>query len=172
MKKQQGILKIIIVLSILGIVLSGFLISLHYSEDKSICDINKILNCSKVGASKYSTLLGVPIAVLGTFGYFLLVIISLKIYIRKNWEKKQKRTIKKILFKNIIRQIIKTIFSSEFLLFFSLLALAFSLYLTFAETFIIKAFCIFCLFSQGIILSIAILSTWYFCLNKKIKLKR
>lgn len=159
MKKQKKILKIIFILSILGVILSVFLINLYYSKDKSICDINEIFHCSKVSASEYSTLFDIPMAFFGLFGYFSLALISLGIYIKKIKEEKQR-----IKNKNLL---IKKIFSPKFLLFFSLLALIFSLYLTYAESFIIKAFCIFCLFSQAIIFGIVILALWFFYLGKK-----
>jgi uncharacterized membrane protein len=156
MKKQQSVLKTIFILSVLGVILSGYLVVLHYSEDKRICDINEIFNCSKVSASDYSVLLGIPVAFFGFLGYFLLALISLGIYRKNFWKKKLGKTI-----------LIKKIFSSGFLLLFSLLTLMFSLYLTFAEAFFIKAFCIFCLFSQAIIFGIVILSSWNFYLRRK-----
>ena len=69
------------------------------------------------------------------------------------------------------KKILRKTISAENLLAFSVIALGVSLYLTYAEFFLIKALCIFCLVSQITILGITISSYYNLKLNKLIKIK-
>jgi len=158
-QKQQRLLKFIFFLSILGIVLSGYLTYLHYSTLNSPCDLNGTFQCSIVKQSKYAEVFGIPVAFLGLLGYSFLGLISFSL--------SKENLLKKIKEKKILR---KTI-SAENLLAFSVIALGVSLYLTYAEFFLIKALCIFCLVSQITILGITISSYYNLKLNKLIKIK-
>ena len=146
----------IIFLSILGIIVSGYLIYDYYSTINSVCDLNQTFQCSSVSESEYSNLLGIPVAVFGILGYLSLGLISFGLDSNRFGLKKLKGN---LFFNKII--------SSRTLLFFSIIALAFSGYLTYAEFFLIKALCVFCLISQTIILAIAIISYKNNSLNKK-----
>ncbi len=154
--KQQKLLKIVFLLSILGIIVSGYLTYDYYSTLDSVCDLNQTFQCSLVSGSQYSNLFGIPVAIFGLLGYAFLGLVSFASYTDKYGFKKLRDN---ILFKKII--------SARTLLFFSTSALLFSLYLTYAEFFLIKALCIFCLVSQVIILAIAIISYQNNNLNKK-----
>jgi len=67
------------------------------------------------------------------------------------------------------KKIINKIISAKTLLFFSIMALITSLYLTYAEFFIIKAICILCVFSQITILGITFSSYKNLKLEKSIR---
>ncbi|MBU0460761.1 MAG: vitamin K epoxide reductase family protein [Nanoarchaeota archaeon] len=140
--EKKRLLKIIFFLSLFGIVLSSYLLNLHYIEAKKPCDINETLSCSKVSSSKYSELLGIPVALFGLLGYVFLGLLSLESF----YQKKLKL---KIVW-------LKGLFSSRTIFLFSLLALLFSFYLTYAEFFLIKALCILCLVSQITIMGISL----------------
>jgi len=156
-QKQQRLLKFVFFLSILGIVLSGYLTYLHYSTLNSPCDFSETFQCSLVNRSKYAEVLGVPVALLGLLGYSFLGFISFSL--------SKDNFLRKIREKNIIN---KTI-SAQTLLVFSIIALVTSLYLTYAEFFLIKALCILCLVSQITVLGIAFSSYKNLQLNKIIK---
>ncbi|MBF0208936.1 MAG: thioredoxin domain-containing protein, partial [Oligoflexia bacterium] len=67
------------------LILTGLLIALKLSyidymvnhsglEYKSFCNINQRFNCDAVAASRYSSIMGTPIAVIGVFANFLLLL--------------------------------------------------------------------------------------------------
>ena len=65
---------LLIVLAIVGVVVMGYLVSLHYSEEEgSFCNLGEGLSCDIVNKSIYSTIFGIPMSVLGLF-YFLGVL--------------------------------------------------------------------------------------------------
>ena len=99
-------------------------------------------------------------AFIGLFGYVFLGMVSYGIYKKESLDRKH-------LFYNKI--FYPKIFSSAGLLFFSAAALLFSVYLTYAEFFIIKALCLFCLFSQAVILGIAFFSYRHHLLERSIR---
>jgi len=130
--KKKDLIQILIILSVLGILVSGWIAYVYYSGDTTSCDLSETFSCSEVGKSDYSKFFGIPTALAGVIGYFLITILTLGIYYQKN----------------------KLLFSRKNLLLISSLALIFSLYLTYAEFFLIHVFCLFCLISQAIILGI------------------
>ncbi|MBT4805209.1 vitamin K epoxide reductase family protein [Candidatus Woesearchaeota archaeon] len=156
-KKQQRLLNFIFFLSILGIILSGYLTYIHYSTLNSPCDFSETFQCSLVNRSKYAEIFSIPVALLGIIGYSFLGFISLSLA--------KDNLLTKIRKKKIINKII----SAKTLLFFSIMALITSLYLTYAEFFIIKAICILCVFSQITILGITFSSYKNLKLEKSIR---
>ena len=154
--KQQKLLKLVFLLSILGIIVSGYLTYIHYLTLNTVCDLNKTFQCSLVSGSKYSEIFGIPVSIFGLLGYSFLGIVSFGLYSNNHVLKKLKEN---VLFDKVI--------STKMLLFFSVIALIFSLYLTYTEFFLIKALCIFCLISQVIILTIAVISYQNNNLSKK-----
>ena len=153
--KQQKLLKFVFLLSILGIIVSGYLTYIHYSVLNSPCDFSETFQCSLVSQSQYAEFLGIPLAIFGLLGYAFLGLVSFGLYSNKYGLGRLK---KNYIFKEVI--------SARTLLFFSIAALAISGYLTYAEFFLIKALCLFCLVSQLIILIIAIISYQNNHLNK------
>ncbi|MEW5896815.1 MAG: vitamin K epoxide reductase family protein [Nanoarchaeota archaeon] len=156
--KKQRLLLAIIVLSLLGAIVSGYLINVHYSG-KSLCDFNNKLSCSLASKSRYAELWGIPIAVLGVMFYSILGLVSFSLYhINKKVE--------------IHREIHGNGFTyllthPKLFLLMAIPALIFSFYLTYAEFFLIGVVCIGCLISQGTILGIAITGYKYHQLEKQ-----
>jgi vitamin-K-epoxide reductase (warfarin-sensitive) len=62
----------ILVLAVAGMVVSALALPLHYSTTTAPCDINEHWDCGTVNHSSFSTIAGVPVAVLGIAGYLLL----------------------------------------------------------------------------------------------------
>jgi uncharacterized membrane protein len=154
--KQQKLLKFVFFLSILGLIVSGYLTYIHYSALNAPCDFSETFQCSLVSQSQYAEFLGIPLAIFGLLGYAFLGAVSFGLYSNKYWIEKIRDV-----------QYIKEIISAKSLLFFSIAALAISGYLTYAEFFLIKALCLFCLISQVIIITIAVMSYKNNNLNKK-----
>lgn len=72
---------ILFVLALLGIVVSSLALREHYRTDVSPCDINAKWDCGIVNHSPYAVLRGVPVAVIGIAGYFLIaVLVFLRAY--------------------------------------------------------------------------------------------
>jgi vitamin-K-epoxide reductase (warfarin-sensitive) len=136
---RRRILTAILVLCIAGLVLSLVSLQRHYSSSKSVfCDFGASFNCDIVNRSIYSEIAGVPVALIGAFGYVGLLILA-TLY-------KAKKQTPALLFTA------------------SSAGLAFALYLTYIEGFVLGVWCVLCLSSLGLILAIAVLSglrMWY-----------
>ncbi|HLC19636.1 MAG TPA: vitamin K epoxide reductase family protein [Candidatus Nanoarchaeia archaeon] len=116
-------------LSIIGILISVYLTYLHYVPEKlntSFCNLSNYLSCSTVNKSSYAVFLGIPVAIIGIFGFLLILYYSMS----------------------------KRQYAPVVLFYSSALGLLFMLYLLVAELFIIKALCIFCIAVLLVILAI------------------
>jgi uncharacterized membrane protein len=128
-----------ILLAIAALATGGALVSSvslyhHYGTSAtSYCDIGENFNCDLVNRSTYSTFAGVPVALLGVAGY--LSVLMLATFYRNHAEVPAILTIG------------------------SLAGLGFALYLTYIEGFVLATWCILCLSSLALILSIAVLSS-------------
>ena len=61
---------VVAVLAVCGIAVSSVSLQHHYARSKtSYCDIGETFNCDIVNRSEYSTLLGIPVALIGMLGY-------------------------------------------------------------------------------------------------------
>lgn len=124
----------ILILSLAGVALSGYALHLHYTIDpSSFCNFNDTLNCDVVNKSWASEIAGVPVALVGIIGYSLLVLGSV-------W----------LLATQKLRQLTWGAMALA-----SIGALGFALFLTGVEIFDLRAYCIVCLASQAVILTLA-----------------
>ena len=123
----------IAILSVLGIAISSVSLYHHYDKsESSFCDFGGSFNCDIVNRSIYSTLFGVPVALIGILGYAGL--LGLATIHRSN------------------RETPKVLFAA------SLIGLGFALYLTYIEGFVLAAWCALCLASLSVISSITVLA--------------
>lgn len=123
-----------IVLSILGFLDSLYLLIFKLSKNNAMCLGNG--DCSTVNASRYSTIYGIPVSLLGMIAY--LAIIVLLVMELKNMLTRE---------------------NSNLLVFgLSLVGVLFSAYLTYIELYVIFAICPFCVASAVIITLIFIIS--------------
>jgi uncharacterized membrane protein len=117
-----------------GIVVSSVSLYHHYGSSKtSYCDIGENFNCDVVNRSTYSVVLGIPVALIGILGYFVLLALS-----------------------TVYRSKAET---PLLLLTASVAGLGFALYLTYIEGFVLAAWCILCLSSLGLIFAVFVLSS-------------
>lgn len=64
---------VLTILAVLGIIVSSLALREHYrTEGDSPCSINERWDCGIVNHSPYATLAGIPVAILGIAGYFLM----------------------------------------------------------------------------------------------------
>jgi vitamin-K-epoxide reductase (warfarin-sensitive) len=123
----------IAILAVLGIAVSSISLQHHYAKSKtSYCDFGQSFNCDLVNRSQYSSLAGIPVALIGIAGY--LTLLALATLYRDKAE------------------------TPGMLLLASAVGLAFALYLTYVEGFILQAWCILCLTSMTTIFLITVLS--------------
>jgi uncharacterized membrane protein len=120
---------VIIVLSFIGVIVAIYLTYLYYNKaETSFCVTGS--SCDIVRLSAYSSIVGIPVSLIGGVGYFLLFIVAVS-----NTSDRTKWLT---------------------LYFISLPGLVFSIYLTYVEIFVLKAICSFCLLSAIVITAIFI----------------
>ena len=133
-KTQKILLQILIVVSVLGTIISSYLLYNHYLPDtqKGLCTSASILSCSVVNSSKYATLLDMPVALYGAIWFVFSGLLSYGALSNKN-------LISKIFWWNIF-------------------GFAFVIYLIVAE-FLLKTICLFCTGIHALVLAALIIST-------------
>ena len=124
--KRQTHLSFIIALAVFGLIDAGYLAETALTGGQLACDINGLSGCNAVAQSVYSQLFGIPLGVYGLvfYGFFLLLAIGACI-----------RPSPKVDY------------------FLAILAGAggiSSLYFLYAQFFLIKALCIYCIASAVI----------------------
>ncbi|MCK4366354.1 MAG: vitamin K epoxide reductase family protein [Thermoplasmata archaeon] len=121
--KEGTVLRLILVLSLVGIAVSGYLTYVHYNRAEGVCPIGA--GCFDVWDSEYAAILGIPVALIGFLGYIALFGMS---YLRLYYPELE------------IAENFPT-----YMLVISIVGGAFSTYLTLIEIFVIQAVCDWCL---------------------------
>jgi vitamin-K-epoxide reductase (warfarin-sensitive) len=122
----QRLMSVVAILAVCGIVVSSVSLQHHYATSKTAyCDIGETFNCDIVNRSEYSSILGIPVALIGMLGYAALAGLA-TVYRERH--------------------------DTPTLLFGAAAAgLAFALYLTYIEGHILGVWCILCLSSLTLI---------------------
>src|SRR5215472_6685260 len=129
----KSLTRAIVLISVAGVIVSSVSLYHHFGTSKtSFCTFGESLNCDLVNRSSYSTVLGVPVALIGILGYLLIVALA-----------------------TVYREKAET---PALLLIASGGGLAFALYLTYIEKFVLQVWCVLCLGSLALIFSAAVLS--------------
>ena len=118
----------IVILSLVGLTISGYLTYVHYAEIDPFC--TAISECERVQNSDFATLAGVPVALLGLLGYGS-ILASLKLP-GENGR-----------------------LSTAFVAF---VGAGYSVYLTYVELFRIEAICQWCVISASLMVALAVLT--------------
>ncbi len=125
----QRLTSIIAILAVCGIVISSISLQHHYATSKTAyCDIGEAFNCDIVNRSEYSSVLGIPVALIGMLGYAALAGLATVYRERRD--------------------------TPALLLGGAVAGLAFALYLTYIEARVLGVWCILCLSSLAVIASI------------------
>jgi uncharacterized membrane protein len=120
-------------LAVAGIGVSAVELQHHYAKSKTdYCSFGESFNCDIVNRSVYSTVAGVPVALIGILGY--ATVLALATLYRAKAE------------------------TPGMLTLASVAGLGFALYLTYIEGFVLGTWCVLCLSSLAMIFSIAALS--------------
>ncbi|PYX79564.1 MAG: hypothetical protein DMG70_27345 [Acidobacteria bacterium] len=140
--RSRRILGVIALLAVAGIAVSSVSLAHHYAKSKtSYCDFGETFNCDVVNRSAYSVVMGVPVALIGVVGY--LALLALATLYRTKAE------------------------TPVMLLVGALAGLAFALYLTYVEAFVLAVWCILCLSSLTLIFTITLLSAILLLYSKR-----
>ena len=131
--RMPRLILVIAFIAVAGVLVSSVSLQHHFSHSKtSFCNLNETFNCDIVNRSKYSTLFGIPVALIGILGYLLILALA-----------------------TIYRQKAET---PIVLLMTSAGGLGFALYLTYIEKFVLAAWCVLCLSSLALIFTATVLS--------------
>ncbi|MBI4021373.1 MAG: vitamin K epoxide reductase family protein [Candidatus Aenigmarchaeota archaeon] len=128
--RERRNLKIIAIISVVNILIAGYLLYTKYSGAKSFCDFSPEISCDAVSQSPYAELpanSGIPVAGLGVIAFLLFLIPTLA----------------------LLRQSGGFLFSRpvvhRLLLVWGIFSLLFYVYLTYLELYVIYALCPLCI---------------------------
>ena len=120
-------------LSLAGVGVSTVSLQRHFAKSATaFCDFSQKFSCDIVNRSEYSEMFGIPVAGIGVAGYALLFVLS------TFWRSRAETPTR--------------------LLIAALAGLAFALYLTYVEAYVLTTWCILCVGSLVIISLIVLLS--------------
>lgn len=123
----------IAILALAGMLVSAVSLQRHYAKSATgFCEFGERFNCDIVNRSEYSSLMGIPVAGIGIVGYGVLFALA---------------TIYRAHDETPLR-----------LLVAALAGLAFALYLTYVEGYVLETWCILCLSSLALIAMITVLA--------------
>ena len=127
------LMSVVAILAVCGIVVSSESLQHHYATSKTaFCDIGDTFNCDVVNRSEYSSILGIPVALIGMLGYAALAGLA-TVY-------RERRETPALLFGAAAA------------------GLVFALYLTYIEARVLGVYCILCLSSLALIAMTTILA--------------
>ncbi len=132
-KLSGSLLVGIAILSLAGMIVSSISLQRHYAKSAtSYCEFGEKFNCDIVNRSEYSSLMGIPVSLIGVVGYGLLLTLSTLCRSRPETPRR--------------------------LLMAAAAGLVFALYLTYIEAYVLTTWCILCLTSLALIASITALA--------------
>jgi uncharacterized membrane protein len=129
----RRLMSLVAILAVCGIAVSSVSLQHHYATSKTAyCDIGETFNCDIVNRSQYSSVFGIPVALIGMLGYAALVGLA-TVY-------RERRETPVMLFSG------------------AAVGLAFALYLTYIEGHVLGVWCILCLSSLALIATTTVLA--------------
>jgi vitamin-K-epoxide reductase (warfarin-sensitive) len=121
------------ILALAGMMISGVSLERHYAKSATaFCEVGERFNCDIVNRSEYSSLMGIPVAGIGIVGYGVLFALA---------------TVYRAREETPLR-----------LLVAAWAGLAFALYLTYVEGYVLETWCILCLSSLALIAMITVVA--------------
>jgi vitamin-K-epoxide reductase (warfarin-sensitive) len=133
-KIDRPLLMVVAILALAGVLISAVSLQRHYAKSATgFCEIGEKFNCDIVNRSEYSSLMGIPVAGIGVAGYVVLLLLA-------------------TLYRSRRETALRLLLAAG-------AGLAFALYLTYVEGFILDTWCILCLSSLAIIVMITALAS-------------
>ncbi len=130
---MQRLMSLVAILAVCGIAVSSLSLQHHYATSKTAyCEIGETFNCDIVNRSEYSSIRGIPVALIGMLGYAALAGLA-TVY-------RERRETPAMLFSGAV------------------VGLAFALYLTYIEGRVLGVWCILCLSSLALIATTTVLA--------------
>ncbi len=123
------------VLAAIALVIALYLLTVHWGWWQAVC--LGVGNCEVVNTSVYSELLGIPIALLGSLSYIALIVLGIAVW--KDFYAEYARLAR---------------------FFIAAVGVAFYIYLTYIELFVLHEICPWCVMTSIAMLCILILSIW------------
>lgn len=143
--KGKKLLLILVFLSILAIADTAYLLYLHNNIDLTgFCAEGSAFDCNLVNQSSYAEFFGIPVALLGLIYYIAFFLITLLFYLGYDLRAMCKK--------------IKRRHQYWVIIIIPLIGTLFALRLTYIETFILHAWCPFCLIQQVLVILMLIIS--------------
>ena len=131
--RNRVLFALIAVLSLAGVIISAISLQRHYAKSATkFCDFSQQFSCDIVNRSEYSSIMGIPVAGVGVAGYAALFLLA-------TFRKSRVET-------------------PTWLLGAAIAGVAFALYLTYIEAYILTTWCILCLISLALISLISVLA--------------
>jgi uncharacterized membrane protein len=125
----------ILILAFFGLADSIYLAQHALNGTPLLCTIQSLSDCNTVVTSSYSRIFGIPIAELGVLFYSIMFVLA---------------ALELVMYDQFLRRVLQA---------FSLVGILASLYFMFVQTFVIRAFCVYCLASAFIALLIFIFAS-------------
>ena len=142
-------------LSTMGLVVSVYLASTRFFNTDLVCGVSE---CGVVNNSMYAYILGVPISFLGVVFYLLCLLVSVHYILHLNYIYVFGKLKNIFLFVKFPFNFFIESYYRFFILWISFVGIAFSIYLTYLEAFVINAWCQWCIASAWICFCLGILS--------------
>ena len=131
--RNRILFALIAALSLGGVIDSAISLQRHYAKSATqFCDFSQRFSCDIVNRSEYSSIVGIPVAGIGLAGYGVLLVLAT--FLRTRAETPNR------------------------LLGAAIAGLAFALYLTYVEAYVLETWCILCLLSLAFIALISLLA--------------
>jgi len=130
--KWKALLGVMLIFAVLGIAASVLSYQAHFEEGSTFCSLNETFDCDVVNRSSYSEMFGIPVSLFGIIAY-----VAFFLYAGMSLSSKK----------------IKERYAHVMMLL-ATVSLAFSLYLTSIEAFVLETWCVLCIMSQVAILAI------------------
>lgn len=134
--KRQTLVSLIIALTIFGLVDAGYLAETALTGGQLACDIDGLTGCNAVAQSVYSQLFGIPLGVYGLVFYGLFLIFAIVAFVRPSRK------------------------GDYLLLGLAGVGALSSLYFLYAQFFLIKALCIYCI-GSAVIAGFLLPASWF-----------
>ncbi len=132
-RSSRWLMNLVGVLAVCGVGVSAVSLQRHYATSKTAyCDIGATFDCDLVNRSSYSSILGVPVALIGMLGYAALAGLATLCRTRRR--------------------------TPALLLWSAAAGLLFALCLTYVEGWVLGVWCILCLCSLCFIATMTVLS--------------